>query len=96
MSTHIFIWDAKTNPQPQIVKAAATLLAGKKVQGFNWSADVTLYFPPASEFLLYRTRKEPRGIFAYGKLVDELKDYLHWDPDTGGEGLKSPLRKNDS
>jgi hypothetical protein len=54
---------------------------------------VTLYFPPASEFLLYRTRKEPRGIFAYGKLVDELKEYLHWDPDTGGEGLKSPLRK---
>jgi len=31
--------------------------------------------------------------FAYGKLVDELKEYLHWDPDTGGEGLKSPLRK---
>jgi hypothetical protein len=28
MSTHIFIWDAKTNPQPQIVKAAETLLAG--------------------------------------------------------------------
>lgn len=51
MPTHIFIWDAKTNPQPQIVKAE-TLLAGKKVQGFNWSADVTLYFPPASELNL--------------------------------------------
>jgi len=35
MSTHIFIWDAKTNPQPQIVKAAETLLAGKKVQGLT-------------------------------------------------------------
>ena len=89
MSTYIFIWNAKTNPQPQIAKAAKALLAGKEVQGFDWSTGGTRYFPPASEFLLYRTRKEPRGIFAYGKLVDELEEDLHWDPDRAAKGEKA-------
>jgi hypothetical protein len=89
-ATWILVWnpDRWEWPRQELQDGIARLNSGKDEEG-RWSAGVGRGLRRGDRCYLVRLGSEPRGLFASGRILSEVREGEHWDGERAAAGKKT-------